>query len=346
MTTTTGSDKTSTAPALTVLQGGLADAAPALSLIEGDCLERLRAMPDDSVHAVVTDPPYNISALGEAWDSFPTAVDFQTWCRDWASECRRVLVPGGHLLAFGSPRTYHRLASGVEDAGLEIRDQVVWIKTQGMPKAGGLKPAHEPIVLARKPFRGSCAANVAARGTGALNLAACAIKSDNEMGIGRAAPDVVLTDAVLDDPESEFVRGGGTSGPGRWNTVAREGWRPRSGWSFANRPTRPSDAAVTEAGQLGKSRYFLIGRANTSDRVRSVTGATIDNAHATVKPTRLMEWLVELVSTPGQVVLDPFAGSGSTGLACHSLGRRFVGVERDPHHARIARARLGLAEAA
>ena len=111
---------------------------------------------------------------------------FQDWVRQWSIECMRVLKPGGHMLAFGAPRQYHRLASGIEDAGFEIRDQADWIFGSGFPKSHNLgdgrgtalKPAHEPICVARKPFKGTVAANVLEHGTGALNIDACRVDVD------------------------------------------------------------------------------------------------------------------------------------------------------------------------
>lgn len=106
----------------------------ACSLYLGDCVEVLRDLPDASIDAVTCDPPYSLSFMGREWDSHGTPRAFQAWCEQWAAECLRVLKPGGHLLAFGAPRTYHRLASGIEDAGFEIRDSIPWLYSQGFPK--------------------------------------------------------------------------------------------------------------------------------------------------------------------------------------------------------------------
>lgn len=103
-----------------------------VTLHHGDCLEVLATLPEASVDAIVTDPPYALGFMGKTWDKQP---DFQDWCRTWAVECLRVLKPGGHMLAFGGTRTWHRLACGVEDAGFELRDQIAWIYSQGIPKS-------------------------------------------------------------------------------------------------------------------------------------------------------------------------------------------------------------------
>jgi hypothetical protein len=108
---------------------------------------------------------------------------FQEWCEQWSREVYRVLKPGGYILSCGAPRAYHRMASGLEDAGFEIRDCLAWLFGSGFPKSlnigdglgTALKPAHEPIVLARKPFKGTVKANVAQHGTGALNIDACRV---------------------------------------------------------------------------------------------------------------------------------------------------------------------------
>lgn len=103
-----------------------------ITLHHGDCLEVLATLPEASVDAIVTDPPYALGFMGKTWDKQP---DFQDWCRTWAVECLRVLKPGGHMLAFGGTRTWHRLACGVEDAGFELRDQIAWLYANGVPKS-------------------------------------------------------------------------------------------------------------------------------------------------------------------------------------------------------------------
>jgi len=169
----------------------------------GDCLYLLRELPDNSVDSIVTDPPYGLSFMGHKWDYQVPTVE------QWA-ECLRVLKPGGHMLAFGGSRTYHRLVVNVEDAGFEIRDQILWVYGTGFPKslnvekelvrllkepdhwavkafAGwgtALKPAHEPIVMARKPFRQTVANNVLQHGTAGLNIDACRISTADALSGG------------------------------------------------------------------------------------------------------------------------------------------------------------------
>lgn len=141
-----------------------------INLMLGDCLERMKELPDNSVDSIVTDPPYGLAFMGKRWDYDVPSVEI------WA-ECLRVLKPGGHLLAFAGTRTQHRMAVRIEDAGFEIRDMIAWIYGSGFPKSHNLKdewagwgtalkPALEPITVARKPFKGTVAANVLEHGTG------------------------------------------------------------------------------------------------------------------------------------------------------------------------------------
>lgn len=153
-------------------------------LHHGDCRALMASMEGCSIDSIVTDAPYELGFMGRSWDSTGVAYDVETWRAAWA-----VLKPGGWLVCFGGARTYHRMACAIEDAGFEIRDQIMWIYGSGFPKGGNrdgkgtcLKPAHEPIVLARKPLIGSVARNEAAFGTGALNIDACRIHADDAQG--------------------------------------------------------------------------------------------------------------------------------------------------------------------
>ncbi len=134
------------------------DKQTTVQLLTGDCREQLKALPDNSIDSIVTDPPYELGFMGKKWDSTGIAYSVEMW-----AECLRVLKPGGHLLAFGGTRTYHRMTCAIEDAGFKIRDCIQWLYGTGFPKSlnleGGLgtalKPANEPIVLARKPLAGT-----------------------------------------------------------------------------------------------------------------------------------------------------------------------------------------------
>jgi DNA modification methylase len=300
----------------------------------GDALELLPTLSGQSVDAVVTDPPYGIGFRDEPWDSAHNGRKaFEEWTRSWAEQCLRVLKPGGHMVAFGAPRTVHRLAAGIEDAGFELRDQLVWLYGSGVPKgqlvdgrSSTLKPAYEPILLARRPLDGTHADNQARFGTGRLGV--------NDARIHAGAPRL-----------------------GRWPCNVVLGHTPRC------RPQRcvPTCAAALldrSRPTTRPSRFFYCAKTSVRERDAGcerlpATTTTVyraggrrprRNPHPTVKPVELMRWLIRLVCPEGGLVLDPFAGSGSTGVAALREGRRFIGVEREAGYAEIARARLTHAE--
>ncbi len=313
------------------------DATDRWRLLEADALLALAKLPDSCVDAIVVDPPYGIGFHGESWDGadiyraanqdterLSDGEAFAAWTRVWAAECRRVLKPGGHLLAFGSPRTFHRLTCGVEDAGLEIRDTLLWLYTQSTPKArklpGGLaamlKPAYEPILLARAPLIGTTPRNLKAWGTGALNTEASRANGYWPANLALShAPGCTEAACTSDCPA------------GLIDTL-RPDLRPSRLFYSAKASKWEREAGCEE---LPLQSDLLYSR--PAVRLRR-------NVHPTVKPVGLMRWLVGLVTPPGGVVLDPFAGSGSTGIAAVMEGRRFLGIEREPKYVDIACARL------
>ena len=354
------------------------------NVVHADCLAALRDMPDASVDAVVTDPPYGLSNttpaqvadtitrwvsggreylpsargfMGHEWDGFvpPVAV--------W-DECLRVLKPGGHLLAFAGSRTHDLMGLAVRLAGFEIRDSIAWLHAQGFPKAKSqLKPAHEPIILARKPPKGSIAANVLEHGTGALNIDACRIGSTVEtwpktrarpnntrdmhhnytgggshtVETGQAPAGRWPANVVLDESQAaELDRQSGTrksSGVYEGDGSRNEGHRSTS-FAGGHRP----NAMYADTG--GASRFFYVAKAPKSER--PVVDGT---AHPTVKPLALMRWLVRMVTPPGGTVLDPFAGSGTTLEAAMLEGFNVTGIEREADYLPLIQARIERATA-
>lgn len=449
-----------------------------VTLFHGDCLDVLRELPDCSVDAVVTDPPYGLGFMGREWDDLPPGIEF-------AAECLRVLKPGGHMLAFGGSRTWHRLACAVEDAGFEIRDSIAWLYGSGFPKSldvskaidrtaprvgmfdtfaahfwerwqasgmkrrdfvehfphyknaesvmaqlsnwklaknvpsrqdftilqdliglsdewetlierveaerekigektaaiatpgdmdrytvGGsrsvlvditapatpdaerwqgwgtaLKPAFEPIVVARKPLAGTVAGNVLAHGTGALNIDGCRVEGEFESGWAKtgskAGPNTSMSgDNYARDPKPD-------NPAGRWpaNVVLDESQAAeldkqsgtivdrnggRGGWreSYVDGEKVADTDTPIYRGEGGASRFFPTfhyePKAPSDERPRHG-----DVAHPTVKPLDLMRWLVRLVTPPGGTLLEPFAGSGTTAEACVVEGFSCVAIERE-----------------
>jgi DNA modification methylase len=399
-------------------------------ILIGDCLIRMKELPDNSVDSVVCDPPYHLTSIvkrfgaenaapckvgktgayaraskgfmGQTWDGGDVAFRPETW-----AEVMRVLKPGGHLVAFSGTRTYHRMAVAIEDAGFEIRDMIAWHYGSGFPKshdiskaidraAGAerevvaelapvkrmipgadqnkkgwkkddgrefvptvtaaateaarqwqgygtaLKPATEPICLARKPLsEKSVAANVLRWGTGALNIDGCRIGTEStRRDTGTAA---IWSNAGR-------IEGG--SDCGRWpanlchdgSDEVVAGFPADIPPSF--RKARTGKSSRTHLGTLADNgepfghtdsgsaaRFFYCAKAASDERGE-------DNNHPTVKPVALMRWLCRLVTPKGGTVLDPFMGSGSTGLACDAEQFNFIGCELSPEYAAIAERRI------
>lgn len=309
-------------------------------LHHGNCLDILRTMPDCSIDAVVTDPPYGLSFMGKSWDYDVPSTEI------WA-ECLRVLKPGGYLLAFAGTRTQHRMAVRIEDAGFEIRDMLAWMYGSGFPKSHNLdgehqgwgtalKPAMEPITMARKPFKATVAQNVQEWGTGAINVDGC-----------RIGEEVTIT-----------VRNGNSGINGRYGKDTRVLVKENPIGRFPANVLHDGSGDVLD-GMGEASRFFYCPKTSKADRdhgcdamearvtrcmenpdTRDRPTPMKSNFHPTVKPTELMRYLCRLVTPKGGLVLDPFTGSGSTGRGAILEGFRFIGCEMDADYVKIAEARI------
>jgi len=378
-------------------------------ILHGDSLQVLKELPDNSIDAVTTDPPYGLAFMGKKWDYDVPSVEL------WR-EVLRVLKPGGHLLSFGGTRTYHRMVVAIEDAGFEIRDQIMWIYGSGFPKsldvnkaidkasdaerteviginpnvagqvkaAGSaatihndarilapatdaakqwqgwgtaLKPANEPIVLARKPLEKglTVAENVLKWGTGALNIDGTRIGTElieqgrkgrtsnmangttlSKFGgqdyvkpdaVGRWPANLILDEsaaAMLDEQSGVLKNGGG-------NANSKKG----GGFDRQSPIKNPTKFAGDKG---GASRFFYVAKASKRERNAGM-GDQVNN-HCTVKPVKLMEYLIKLVCPPNGIVLDPFTGSGTTGVAAINLGFEVLGIEREAEYVTIAEKRM------
>ena len=382
-----------------------------VSILIGDCRERMAELADASVDSCVTDPPYHLTSIvkryskekparsnleqpankdgerinagqyrrlakgfmGQQWDGGDVAFQPELW-----AEVLRVLKPGAHLVAFSGTRTYHRMACAIEDAGFEIRDQLAWTYGSGFPKShnqpGGwgtaLKPAWEPICLARKPLQGTVAANMIAHGTGAINIDGCRIESgadyhdlDVTQGVGTNSTSYNVRKAdrkfepaegrwpanIIHDGSDEvlaaFPEAPGQLAPISTNAEQRKtqnvyGAMKRGNEASAGR--RYADSGATNLAALpgarrndegSAARFFYCAKATTEERGEG-------NNHPTVKPVDLMRWLCRLVTPKGGTVLDPFAGSGSTLIAADAEQFNAIGCELSPDYAAIAQRRV------
>ena len=344
-----------------------------------------------SVDYVVTDPPYGLSFMSKDWDYEVPGPEY--W-RVIHSACK----PGAIMLAFGGTRTYHRLVCAIEDAGWEIRDCLMWLQGQGMPKCtdvgkmidkskgaerevvgskldrpgyhlhegkgdgcygGGkglhapgtdarlrasqitapatpeaarwtgwavaLKPAWEPVVVAMKPMDGTIVHNAMTHGVVGFNIDAARIVCEGGSPSQKHRKGKV--------PVGDF---------NGWNVPSRNGYGDqRPGEATGRWPANllmDEEAAVMLDAQAGDvSRFFYVAKANRREK----NPAGMKNDHPTVKPLAFMEHLLTLCSTPtGGVILDPFAGSGTTLVAARKLGRTCIGVELSDHNCEIARQRI------
>lgn len=285
----------------------------------GGCREVLDTLAGESVDAVVTDPPYELGIDG--WDKAGVAFQPETW-----RKVLRVAKPGAPLLAFGGTRTFHRLTCAIEDAGWEIRDCLIWLYSNGMPKgvnlkvpgfegySSTLKPAWEPIVLAMKPFAGSFARNAEQHGVSGLNIDACRVPGEPWK----------MKRNVTGLAEGKFFNKG---------RAKRLDKKPHAGGRW------PANVILGEPDLVGvPSRFFYCPKPTKAEQGEG-------NTHPTVKPLELMAYLVKLVKTPtGGVVLDPFIGSGTTAVACTRERCRYIGIESNPDYLTIAARRCSSIE--
>lgn len=413
-------------------------------LFQGNCFEQLKLIETGSVDAVITDPPYFISVLGETWDAEPKDKrEVSEFHYKWLLEVYRILKPGGYLLAFGAPRTMHRMVVAVEDAGFEIRDQICWIHPQNIPKnqdaakaldkhffeiwlveigvplgaedfrtlvsdyvqgrkdspllrkleqdyglppwgvpeegeGGSVVPAHplakenagrgtalkavwEPVVIARKPFPGTLATHLLTSNTGPLNIDDVRIPTTDNYSINRftsgakpfggakgEAYDTVTPSAgrypsnLLCSPggqqdDTVLIEGTPALAKPKLRTVeAADTRKAGKGLRFKRKGEFVEDVEQGDGLLGGYTRFFVIPKPSSKEKDEGCG----NNTHSTVKPVSLMRHLVKMVTPKGGICLDPFMGSGTTGVACVDEERSFIGIELSPIHFAEAKARI------
>ena len=401
-------------------------------LLNGCCRKQMKKLQRQKimVDAVVTDPPYHFNTIverfgkegsapaqfgtdgafkrastgfmGKEWDGGDIAFDPMTW-----SLCLGLLKPGGHLIAFSASRNYHRMAVAIEDAGFEIRDQIMWIYGSGFPKSHNigkqvdkiqgndrevlgenpnhrpisgvnyegvyagkntgakeltkgdsewegwgtaLKPAHEPIVLARKPIsEKSIADNVLKWGTGGINIDGCRIEGNDAKypdtnpdfkDVGAKSKEAIGIDKLSFGQTENVKRKRANRNPRTDESVFNKsttGFKSET-QEFADADPRGRFPANVMHDGLDESwaKYFYCPKTSKSERHNSA----IKNTHPTVKPVELMKYLCRLVTPKDGTVLDPFMGSGSTGMAAKDEGFDFIGIEKEREYYEIAEARI------
>lgn len=326
-----------------------------MTIIQGNCLEVLKNYPDNHFTTIITDPPYGLSFMGKKWDYDVPSIDI------W-QECLRVLKPGGIMLCFAGSRTQHRMACNIEDAGFRIKDCLMWLYGRGFPKSlnigkenkefegygTALKPAYEPILYCQKPNDGTYAENATKWGVAGINI--------DKSRIGTQEMKITTSDGTYKSSNNS-MSGHNT---GRITLGTKEG-------RFPANILLDEEAAqqLDEQSGINASRFFYCAKASSSERNEGCEelelknggcyskGYTQDiakgidrnkpvkNHHPTIKPLRLMQYLIELVMPPKDgLLLDPFAGSGTTILACKQLGYNAIGIEKEEEYCKIAEARI------
>tara|TARA_R100001463_G_scaffold11549_1_gene32269 strand:- start:4505 stop:5566 length:1062 start_codon:yes stop_codon:yes gene_type:complete len=326
-----------------------------MKLICGDSTEELRNLEPCSIDAVVCDPPYGLGSTtpsqvssclqawsrGETWKPQGSGFMGKSW-DSWVpppelwKEVIRVLKPGGHLIAFAGSRTQDLMSISLRLAGFEVRDTIQWLYGSGFPKSlnigkaidkiqsqeakqyegygTALKPAFEPAILCRKPLDGTVAHNVLKHGVGGLNIDGCRIGDEviKTEGYTNSQPLVSFQDV------NPFYQG--MSHVGRW----------------------PSNVIMDEQVECGEwKRFFYCAKASRQEREQGLDGhGSRVNIHPTVKPIDLMRYLCRLITPRNGIILDPFLGSGSTGIAAGLEGFDFVGIEREEEYFEIAKTRI------
>jgi len=407
---------------------------PNIAIYNNDCIEVMKEIDDNSIDAIVTDPPYELGFMGKHWDRTGIAYNIEAW-----QQALRILKPGGYLLSFGGTRTYHRMACAIEDAGFEIRDMIEWIYGSGFPKSHNigkaidklqgndkeivgvdknptrfkeykeqdgcsrktfndkitkgnsewegwgtaLKPAHEPVCMARKPLsEKTVAKNVLKWGIGGINIDECRVgtgaKKWSEPKGGIFHPSENNNAKLEDNPKGRFPAN--LIHDGSDEVVAL--FPDSKGQQGDVKGTEPSHTgqngiysdfvrvpATPKRNDSGSAaRFFYCAKASKAERNKGLeglenkqirrlsggqyqdnsgslnsnkNGAFSKNNHPTVKPLKLMQYLIKLVTTENAIVLDPFMGSGTTLKACKDLGRKCIGIEINEEYVKIAIKRLG-----
>ena len=272
----------------------------------GDNIKLLGELAENSIDACITDPPYGMGM--EHWDK--TVPPIETW-----KEVLRVLKPGAFCLSFCSPQLYHRMAVNIDDAGFNIQDQIMWMVTTKMATRNKLKPAHEPIAVAQKPFKGSIMSNTERWGVGSIQIKGNKIPWDGK-------------------PPTGWIKGGNTRRAwGKKVEKVGKGAKEKLGTIDADPEGRYPSNIIGHFDESEHQKYFYQPRVTRKERGEY-------NDHPTPKPIDLMRHLIRVYSPAKSTVLDPYNGSGSTGIAALLENRKYIGMELDRHYCDVTEKRI------
>lgn len=347
-------------------------------ILHGDCLEVLKDIDSDSVDSLVTDPPAGISFMSKAWDDDKGGrKQWVAWMTEVMRECLRVMKPGAHGLVWALPRTSHWTATALEDAGFEIRDVVVHLFGQGFPKSLDISKAIDKATGAEREvvgksnrhtsngqqfadgasgFKGSDNCFITAPATDAAKQWAgwgTALKpaSEHWILIRKPCSEKTVAANVQKWATGGINIDGGRIGSAGGGQNGKLGDKEGSGWGMkaASRAAEPmgrfpanlildeeAGEALDEQSGVSASRFFYCAKISSGERGEG-------NTHPTVKPQKLMRYLIKLITPPNSVVLDPFTGSGSTGIAALKEGHTFIGIEKEQEYVTIAENRINKA---
>ena len=310
------------------------------TLLKGNCLEKLKEIPDNSIDSIVTDPPYEIGFMGKNWDNSGIAFNVDLW-----KECFRVLKHGGHLVSFSATRTVHPMGVSISEAGFEIRDMISWLYFSGFPKShdvskgidkklgatpeaqkwegwgSALKPSYEPAVLARKPLEKglTIAENVLKYGTGALNIDGCRFGYGDPSWVGPQE----IPEPMTVSPKGMYQGLEGKSGNSFDCVPSEIGRWPANTYQCPKASRSEREAGLEHLQTNGGGAYEFAQDGSLDGRSQP----EVKNFHPTVKPIGVMRWLCRLITPPNGTVLDPFLGSGTTAVSACLEGFNAVGCE-------------------
>ena len=303
-----------------------------MKLHNEDCIVQMQKMIDEGIQvdSIVTDPPYALNFMGKSWDSTGIAFQKKTW-----ELAFQLLKPGGHLLAFAGSRTYHRIAVAIEDAGFEIRDQIMWLYGSGFPKSLNIGKSVDKKLGAKRKVIGK----KFGKGGENLNKLSRENKGDSEDAKGCGAYGTGAKQKSIGKTTVQGRYPANVMHDGLEQEWARYFYCPKVSKNERNRGLDDFEEKKTSS-MSGRRDPHDMGKSKIDNDVTGRFVTERKNIHPTVKPVELMKYLCRLVTPKGGTVLDPFMGSGTTGMAAKDEGFEFIGIEKEKEYYEIAEQRI------